>query len=146
MQPTAYYARLGVAPTATAREIKGAFRRCVLSCHPDLYPHDPTATARFRAVKEAAETLLDPQRRACYDSPGPVQDSDVAYQAPITPSEALTGTRRVLRFHAPDGRIYDMEVYIPGGIVAGSRLRIPGAGRPGPTGRRGDLYLEIVVN
>jgi molecular chaperone DnaJ len=65
-----YYALLGVAPTATAEEIKRAFRARARELHPDTNP-DPSAEAQFKAVAEAYEVLSDPDKRDRYDRFGP---------------------------------------------------------------------------
>ena len=65
-----YYGLLGVAPTATAEEIKKAFRARALELHPDTNP-DPSAEDRFKEVALAYETLSDPDRRQRYDRYGP---------------------------------------------------------------------------
>lgn len=62
-----YYASLGVSPTATAAEIKRAYRQLVRQYHPDA-PGAPKSTSLlFRLVQQAYEVLGDPQKRAQYD-------------------------------------------------------------------------------
>ena len=58
-----YYADLGLSPTATAAEIKAAYRKLVIEHHPDKQG-DPV---KFRAVAVAYETLGDPTQRQAYD-------------------------------------------------------------------------------
>lgn len=58
-----YYARLGVSPTATEKEIKLAYRALAKKLHPDLGGD----AAQLAAVNEAADVLLDAKRRAAYD-------------------------------------------------------------------------------
>jgi len=60
-----HYAELGVPKTATAAEIKRAYRKLVLEVHPD----QGGDAARFKRVQAAYETLKDPARRAGYDAP-----------------------------------------------------------------------------
>jgi DnaJ family protein C protein 17 len=60
------YALLGVASTASASEIKAAFRVRALDLHPDKNP-SPHAAALFHAIKTASETLLDSTLRAALD-------------------------------------------------------------------------------
>ena len=61
-----YYAALGVAPNASADEIKRSYRKLARKHHPDLNKA-PEAEARFKAVAEAYKALNDPDRRAAYD-------------------------------------------------------------------------------
>jgi hypothetical protein len=64
-----YYARLGLHSSATAAEIKAAFRRLAKETHPDRSAHLSDGV-EFRAVSEAYQVLSDPARRAEYDSAG----------------------------------------------------------------------------
>jgi len=69
-----YYSILNVPPTATAEEVRSAYKRESLKTHPDRLPNDATpqerrrATERFQAVADAYYVLSDPARRAEYDS------------------------------------------------------------------------------
>lgn len=62
-----YYTTLGVAKTATAEEIKRAYRKLASQHHPDKGGD----TAKFQQVEEAYRTLGDPDKRAAYDNPAP---------------------------------------------------------------------------
>lgn len=61
------YAALGVARTATAEEIRKAYRKIAKKTHPDLNPGDSAAEARFKAAQAAYDILGDPEKRARYD-------------------------------------------------------------------------------
>ena len=62
-----YYRILGVAHDADTDDIKKAFRRLARACHPDVAGDDPAAASKFAQIREAYETLGDPDRRAKYD-------------------------------------------------------------------------------
>jgi len=62
-----YYEVLGVSKTASADEIKKAYRRLAMKHHPDRNADDEGAEARFKEVKEAYEVVSDQEKRATYD-------------------------------------------------------------------------------
>ncbi|MGV0024200.1 DnaJ C-terminal domain-containing protein [Phormidesmis priestleyi] len=65
-----YYTILGVSKTASADDIKKAFRKLARQYHPDLNPGDKAAEARFKEVNEAYEVLSDSDKRTKYDQFG----------------------------------------------------------------------------
>ena len=65
-----YYKILGVPKTATAKEIKAAYRKLARKHHPDVNKSDPKAEARFKEINEANEVLSDPAKRQRYDNLG----------------------------------------------------------------------------
>jgi molecular chaperone DnaJ len=62
-----YYEVLGVSRTASADEIKKAYRRLAMKHHPDRNKDDETAEAKFKEAKQAYEVLSDADKRATYD-------------------------------------------------------------------------------
>src|ERR1700675_1006360 len=65
-----YYATLGVAKTATGKEIKQAYRKLARKHHPDVNPKDTSAEAKFKEINEAYEVLGDAEKRKKYDELG----------------------------------------------------------------------------
>ena len=65
-----YYATLGIAKGASPEEIKKAYRKKALECHPDRNQGNPKAEAEFKQVSEAYEVLSDDNRRQMYDQYG----------------------------------------------------------------------------
>src|SRR5215475_12045516 len=62
-----FYELLGVARTASDADLKSAFRKAAMQCHPDRNPGDRAAESRFKELNEAYQTLSDTQKRAAYD-------------------------------------------------------------------------------
>src|SRR5262249_10477879 len=65
-----YYSTLGVAKTATGKEIKQAYRKLARKYHPDVNPGDKSAESKFKEINEAYEVLGDPDKRKKYDELG----------------------------------------------------------------------------
>ena len=61
---------MGVPRTATADDIRKAYKKRAKLFHPDLHPDDPKAKAKFQALTEANAVLSDPDKRARYDQYG----------------------------------------------------------------------------
>lgn len=66
-----YYKILGVARSASADDIKKAFRKLARKYHPDVNPGDKKAEERFKEINEAYEVLSDADKRKRYDTLGP---------------------------------------------------------------------------
>ena len=65
-----YYATLGVKKTATAEEIRKAFRKAARKYHPDVNPNDKKAEEKFKEISEANDVLSDEKKRKIYDQVG----------------------------------------------------------------------------
>jgi len=62
-----YYEVLGISKSASADEIKKAYRKIAIKFHPDKNPDNPEAEERFKEAAEAYEVLSDDQKRQQYD-------------------------------------------------------------------------------
>jgi molecular chaperone DnaJ len=65
-----YYAVLGVKKTATADDIRKAFRKAARKYHPDVNPGDKRAEEKFKEISEANDILSDEKKRKIYDQVG----------------------------------------------------------------------------
>jgi molecular chaperone DnaJ len=65
-----YYAILGVERTASADELKKAYRKLAMVYHPDRNPGDVSAEQKFKEINEAYDVLKDEQKRSAYDRYG----------------------------------------------------------------------------
>jgi DnaJ-class molecular chaperone len=121
-----YYQTLGVPRTATAAEIKKAFRKLAREHHPDKKPGDKTAEQRFKDVNEANAVLSDPDKRAKYDHFG--KD----WEAYARAAKANAGTGRAGATGDPFGPGGAFERYAGFGAPGGGNIRYefhtPGAG------------------
>lgn len=70
MSKTDYYELLGADRSASAADLKLAYRKAAMKYHPDRNPGDKEAEAKFKEVNEAYEILKDEQKRAAYDQYG----------------------------------------------------------------------------
>src|ERR1700732_3855809 len=70
-----YYEILGVKKSASAEEIRKAFRKLARKYHPDVNPGDKSAEEKFKALSEANEVLSDPKKRKIYDQVGFYSDN-----------------------------------------------------------------------
>jgi molecular chaperone DnaJ len=70
-----YYGALGVKKTATADEIRKAFRKLARKYHPDVNPNDKKAEEKFKEISEANDVLSDEKKRKIFDQLGFYSDS-----------------------------------------------------------------------
>jgi DnaJ-class molecular chaperone len=65
-----YYQTLGVPRTASAEDIRKAYRELARKYHPDLHPDDDSAKEKFKQLQAAFDVLNDPSKREMYDRYG----------------------------------------------------------------------------
>jgi len=65
-----FYNILGIDKSASASEIKKAYRKKAIAYHPDKNPDDPSAEEKFKKAAEAYEVLSDSNKKARYDQYG----------------------------------------------------------------------------
>ena len=70
-----YYAILGIKKTATADDVRKAFRKLARKYHPDVNPGDKKSEEKFKELSEANEVLSDPKKRKIYDQLGFYSDN-----------------------------------------------------------------------
>jgi len=100
VKDTALYDELGVAPTATEAQMKKAYYKKALTCHPDKHPGDEAAKQKFQALSRAYEVLSDAKTRARYDETGDVDDEDASASAvdPATFFAMVFGSEKFEKF------------------------------------------------
>ena len=70
-----YYDILGVKKSASADDIRKAFRKLARKYHPDVNPGDKSAEEKFKTLSEANDVLSDPKKRKIYDQVGFYSDN-----------------------------------------------------------------------
>src|ERR1700719_989114 len=70
-----YYEILGVKKSASADDIRKAFRKLARKSHADVNPGDKSAEEKFKTISEANEVLSDPKKRKIYDQVGFYSDN-----------------------------------------------------------------------
>src|SRR5262252_2754420 len=70
-----YYEILGVKKSASAEDIRKAFRKLARKYHPDVNPGDKSAEEKFKALSEANDVPSDPKKRKIYDQIGFYSDN-----------------------------------------------------------------------
>jgi curved DNA-binding protein len=75
----------------------------------------------------------------------PVKGTDLVYELPLTISEVISGTQKTVSFKH-NGRVENLTVKIPRGMVTGKKLRLAGKGEPSPYGGpAGDLFIKATI-
>jgi molecular chaperone DnaJ len=112
-----YYGLLGVKKTATADEIRKAFRKLARKYHPDVNPNDKKAEEKFKEISEANDVLSDEKKRKVYDQVG-------FYSDQIDPAQAEAYARQ--QSNQRGGPPVDFGGFDFSGFQGG-----PGSGGPG---------------
>jgi len=120
-----HYEVLGVIRTASADELKVAFRKLAIQHHPDKNPDDPSAARRFKEINSSYQVLSDPQRRAMYDRFGHGAESP---GSPFASNGPFAG-----------GVVDIADLNFDG--ILGDLLGVFGVGR----GERGDLKRDLEI-
>src|ERR1035438_1357625 len=89
-----YYGTLDVKKTATAEEIRKAFRKAARQYHPDVNPGDKRAEEKFKEISEANDVLSDEKKRKVFDQLG-------FYSDQIDPAQAEAYARQSAGHGAP---------------------------------------------
>ena len=114
-----YYEVLGCARQASQDDLKRAFRKIAMESHPDRFPDDAVAAARFKEASEAYAVLSDPGRRRTYDmfgqaaveSGGPAVDfSDMPFADIFDTFFGGGGRSRRQRSNRGDDLRYDITI------------------------------------
>jgi DnaJ-class molecular chaperone len=158
-----YYDVLGVQKSATADEIKSAFRKLARKFHPDATKNDPKSTERFKEAQEAYEVLSDATKRKNYDEFGHAGVGAAPGAAGGDPFEAFRRAQA-----APGGRSWQggpgvsvedfdigggdfgsiFEQFFGGGAAAGARgrgARTRTRAQPQPAPRGQDVEHPVTL-
>jgi molecular chaperone DnaJ len=141
MAPTAnYYDTLGVKKSASADEIKKAFRKLARKHHPDAGGDEE----KFKEVNEAYETLSDPEKRKAYDEYGQYFGGNMppGYQ-PGAGAPGAGGFGGPGGFNVNVGDLSDLGDLF-GSVFSGGGFGGAGRGRGGPQPQRGrDVEMRL---
>src|SRR3954467_9364298 len=114
-----YYEILGVSKSATADEIKKAYRKVAMQFHPDRNPGDKSAEEKFKEAAEAYEILSDADKRAKYDRFG--------HQAFAPGTGGFHGSANMEDIFSQFGDIFGDDIF--GSFFGGGGRRGGGSGR-----------------
>jgi len=128
------YEILGIAPTATASEIRSAYRRLAKQKHPDTNPTNKNAADEFAAISSANTLLSDPEKRARFDR-GEIDATGAETAPPRSQRRGRTSSAQQAGFEPED--LEEMLRRAMGGAPGGTQGGTRG-GQSRRTGIRGD--------
>jgi molecular chaperone DnaJ len=135
-----FYSVLGVAQSATADDVKKAYRKLARKHHPDANPGDNSAEKRFKEIGEAYAVLSDPEQRQQYDAIRSMARGGARFTAggggPAGGAAGGAGFEDLLGnlFGGGGG----------GGGGARTRVRYTGAGAPGGTPGGSPIFEDLL--
>lgn len=142
---TSLYDKLGVSRSATAKEIKAAYKKLARKFHPDVNPGDAAAEARFKEASAAYEVLSDPEKRKLYDEFG-----EDAAKVGFDPEQARAYRRWKAQAASSGGTGFGFEGFggeVDLGDLFGDLLGGRSAGPRRPRQRRGaDIEASLAVS
>ena len=123
------YSLLGVSRTASADEIKSAYRRLAKKLHPDLNPGDTQVEQQFKEVSQAYAILSDPEKRRRYDAGEIDESGQETMRGGFYRSAYGRGGEKYTHFEGGTGAFEDIFADLFGGGFASGRsgLRQKGA-------------------
>ncbi|WP_153117481.1 DnaJ C-terminal domain-containing protein [Rhodocyclus tenuis] len=139
-----YYKILGVDKSATADEIKKAYRKQARKYHPDV-SKEPDAEKRMQEVNEANEVLSDAEKRAAYDQLGSRYQAGQEFQPPPDWGSGFEFSGRDFGGAGGDYSDFFANLFGRGGAAAGGPFR-SAAGQGGYQMRGEDRHARILID
>jgi curved DNA-binding protein len=146
-----YYEVLGVSRSATADEVKAAYRKLARKFHPDLNPGDKVAEERFKELQEAYDVLSDAEKRKLYDQYG--ENWRAVQQGGGPPPPGWEGARAGRGGARPQAGGFDFNDFEFGGFRNAGDFDIfeemfsrAGRGRSRRTTRGADVEAELELS
>jgi len=112
MQAKDYYKTLGVSETASADEIKKAYRKIARESHPDRNPGDAAAEERFKEASEAYDILSNPEKRQKFDALRKYGFGEAGFEGQGFPGQGFPGfdpRAGGFRVHINRGNMDDLD-------------------------------------
>jgi DnaJ-class molecular chaperone len=129
-----FYSILGVSETASAEEIKKAYRKLALQWHPDKNAGNAEAEEKFKKINEANEVLSDPVKRQQYDQQRKGFEAGYHFQGNFRPGFAGNGM---------PGGLDDLFASIFGQGMGGHGMGGPFGPRPA---RNSDINVQLTIS